>query len=136
MTAWFLLFFTSVLWIFVIGFQSRAVNSGQYMVAAPTSFLIGFLQVSVLGDVLSPDASMVDTLIYCSGGMFGIVLAMWTHKNILPRFFRKDTTDAQGTEGLVGPEGPPGPPGRDCSCPYCTLIADWGGPARPWSAVH
>lgn len=106
MIAWITLFVSSIIWVFIIGFQSRAVNSGQYLVAAPVSFALGFLQVQVLGDVLSPTATLIDTLIYCTGGMVGIVTAIWFHQHILPRFLRKNPNHAQSNQGIPGPPGP------------------------------
>lgn len=78
-----ILFATSVAWIFVQAFQSRNVNSGNYALAAGSSFLLGTLQVQVLSTVVSPGASIVHTLIYCAGGSVGVVLAMLTHKRFV-----------------------------------------------------
>lgn len=83
MTAWLLLFASSIAWVFVQAFQSRNVNSGQYAWAAGGSFLIGTLQVYVLSTVVGPGASLFHTLTYCSGGAVGVVSAMWVHKCLL-----------------------------------------------------
>lgn len=99
------LFLCSILWVFIIGFQSRAVNAGQYVIAAPVSFFLGFLQVQVLGDVLSPEATMADTLIYCTGGMIGIVVAIWFHQNILPRFMKDRKIDRTDQEHKIAVKG-------------------------------
>ncbi len=77
------LFASSVGWVFVQAFQSRNVNSGQYAWAAAGSFLLGTLQVFVLRHVVGKDGSFLHTLVYCTGGAFGVVLAMWTHRRFL-----------------------------------------------------
>lgn len=78
-----ILFATSVAWIFVQAFQSRNVNSGNYALAAGSSFLLGTLQVHVLSTVVSPQSSFLHTLLYCAGGSVGVVLAMLTHKRFV-----------------------------------------------------
>lgn len=85
MLAWFLLFLSSVCWVFIQAFQSRNINTGQYGFAAATSFALGFLQVHVLSTVVSPEATAFDTLIYCSGGAVGVVSAMWVHRTFIHR---------------------------------------------------
>lgn len=85
MLAWLTLFASSVAWVFVQAFQSRNVNSGQYAWAAGGSFLIGTLQVFVLSHVVGAQGSLLHTLVYCSGGAIGVVLAMWTHRRFLSK---------------------------------------------------
>lgn len=80
-----ILFATSVAWIFVQAFQSRNVNSGNYALAAGSSFILGTLQVHVLSTVVSPSSSALHTLLYCAGGSVGVVLAMLAHKRLVRR---------------------------------------------------
>lgn len=83
MTAWLLLFLSSFGWVFVQAFQSRNVNSGQYIWAAFGSFFIGTLQVFVLSTVVGPGASFLHTLVYCTGGALGVTSAMYVHRRFL-----------------------------------------------------
>src|SRR3546814_11465883 len=75
---------SSDLWVFIQGFQSRNVNNGNYGLAACSSFAMGFSQVYVLSTVIS-SASILHTLVYCTGGPLGIVLAMYVPRS----FFQK-----------------------------------------------
>lgn len=69
------LFLASYVWVFLQGFQSRSVNSGEYVWAFFGSFLLGTAQAYVLSRViLSNDPTHL--LVYCLGGACGIVSAM------------------------------------------------------------
>ena len=72
-------------WVFVQAFQSRNVNSGQYLWAACGSWAIGNLQVLVLSSVIGPHSSLLQTQVYCLGGGIGVVSAMWVHRRFLTR---------------------------------------------------
>lgn len=85
MLTWLLLFLSSAGWVFIQAFQSRNINTGQYGLAAATSFGLGFLQVRVLSTVVSPEATFFDILTYCSGGAVGVVAAMWVHRAFIHR---------------------------------------------------
>ncbi len=76
------LFAISFGWVFVQAFQSRNVNSGQYLWAACGSWLIGNLQVAVLSRVIGPHSSFLDTQVYCLGGGVGVVCAMLVHRRL------------------------------------------------------
>lgn len=84
MIAWLILFASSAAWVFVMGFQSRNINTGNYPLAALSSFGIGFLQVYVLSKVLMA-STLLHTLVYCSGGSVGVVLAMWVHHRFIQK---------------------------------------------------
>lgn len=72
--------------VFILGFQSRNINSGQYKWAAACSILIGFSQVYIWRAITMEDAGWLDWLIYSVMGGVGITTAMYTHKRwIKPR---------------------------------------------------
>ena len=73
------LFAASFLWVFLQGFQSRSVNSGQYVWAFSGSFALGTAQVFVLSTVIKSN-DPVHVLVYCLGGACGIVTAMRFHR--------------------------------------------------------
>src|SRR3546814_7001681 len=71
-------------WVFTQGFQSRNVDNGNYGLAACSSVAMGFSQVYVLSKVIS-SASILHTLVYCTGGALGIVLAMYVHRRFVQK---------------------------------------------------
>ena len=77
----FLAGFTSV---FLLGFQSRNVNHGNYRWAAGTSFAIALMQTSLWG-ALFRDLSWSAALVYGLSGAAGITSSMFVHQ----RFVRK-----------------------------------------------
>lgn len=86
MTSWhaILFFLATFAQVFLLGFQSRNVNSGKYAAAAATSFLIGVAQLFVVrGLVLSSawDAFCLTSV----AGPAGIVSAMMVHRKIFNR---------------------------------------------------
>jgi uncharacterized membrane protein YuzA (DUF378 family) len=83
---WHLLviFFVGYSSIFAMGFQSRAVNHGNYYLAAANSFIIAVMQSNVWGLIVH-DQSWVATIVYGCSGMCAITSSMWVHH----RFFMK-----------------------------------------------
>lgn len=68
--------------VFLLGFQSRAVNHGNYRLAAANSIFIGTAQGN-LWLLVTADKTFASSLVYGISGGFGIVSAMWVHQ----RFF-------------------------------------------------
>lgn len=75
----------SFIMVFAMAFQSRNINSGQYLFAAFGSMFIGFSQAFVWRATTSTD-SYVEVLVYSVAGGIGCVAAMWTHR----RYVTKD----------------------------------------------
>jgi uncharacterized membrane protein YuzA (DUF378 family) len=75
----FLVGFASV---FMLGFQSRSVNHGNYALAAVNSFFIAVAQTQLWSSIVH-DGSWAATLAYASAGCCAIVSSMWVHQ----RFF-------------------------------------------------
>ncbi len=71
------LFASTYVLVFALGYQSRNVNSGQYLAAFFTSFAIGISNLLVLR--LAPNASQTEIMAYLAGGPLGIVSAMRVH---------------------------------------------------------
>ncbi len=78
------LFWASFLWVFLQGFQSRSVNSGQYVWAFFGSFALGTAQIFVLATVIKSN-DPAHLLVYCLGGACGIVTAMRLHQTLQAR---------------------------------------------------
>jgi hypothetical protein len=75
--------------VFFLGFQSLAVNSGNFWLAGANSLVIGTLNLVLFKT--APHATGVWEIgAYIFGGPLGILCAMWTHRNVVSRF-RKDT---------------------------------------------
>lgn len=64
--------------VFALGFQSLNVNQGRYLAAFLTSFAIGGASL-VLYRYL-PDPTPAQILAYLFGGATGIVSSMWVHR--------------------------------------------------------
>lgn len=70
--------------VFMQGFQSRAVNHGNFKMAACNSFLIATLTTTLWG-ALFKDLSWAATLTYASAGACGITSSMWVHHRFFVR---------------------------------------------------
>lgn len=75
-----ILFVSTYVAVFALGFQSLNVNGGHYRSAFLTSFAIGASNLLILRIV--PDADWVSLAGYLVGGPFGIVSSMWVHKKL------------------------------------------------------
>jgi hypothetical protein len=71
--------------VFLLGFQSRNVNHGNYGWAAATSFAVAVVQASIWIRITSPDSGWIEVFVYGLSGMFGITAAMYTHKRFILR---------------------------------------------------
>ncbi len=74
--------------VFLLGFQSRNVNHGNYHWAAATSFAVAVSQ-TVLWGTLFHDLSWQGAVVYGLSGATGIISSMyvhqrWVRKNHLP----------------------------------------------------
>lgn len=69
--------------VFTLGFQSRAVNGGNYMLAAGMSFLIAMSQAHLWKLIVEGDGGTQASVVYGLSGMAAITSAMFVHK----RFF-------------------------------------------------
>jgi uncharacterized membrane protein YuzA (DUF378 family) len=70
--------------IFLLGFQSRAVNHGNYKMAMCGSFCIAIMQTTLWG-ALFKDLSWSASIVYGLSGMTGIASSMYVHQ----RWFTK-----------------------------------------------
>lgn len=71
--------------VFTLGFQSRAVNAGNYLLAPAMSFLIAMSQAHLWNLIVENDGSFMASVVYGLSGMCAITSAMWCHR----RFFHK-----------------------------------------------
>ena len=71
--------------VFLLGFQSRNVNHGNYGWAAATSFCIALAQASIWTRITSPDAGWTEAVIYGLSGMCGITSSMWAHQRFIAK---------------------------------------------------
>ena len=78
----FLAGFTSV---FMLGFQSRNVNSGHYVAAAVTSFVIALAQAKIWILITKPGSGWDTAVVYGVSGVVGITLAMYVHQRFMPK---------------------------------------------------
>jgi hypothetical protein len=73
------IFCAGYLSVFMLGFQSRNVNHGNYRMAAITSFAIAQMQTTLWG-ALFADLTWASSLVYGASGAFGITSSMFVHK--------------------------------------------------------
>jgi len=71
--------------VFLLGFQSRNVNHGNFGWAAVTSFTIALAQASIWSLITRPGAGLPEALVYGVSGMCGITSAMWVHQRFIQR---------------------------------------------------
>lgn len=77
-----LLIFTSTfILVFALGFQSLNVNNGHYKAAFFTSFAIGVSNLVLFKTV--PQADMIDIAAYLVAGQFAIIASMYAHKKVI-----------------------------------------------------
>lgn len=74
--------------VFTLGFQSRAVNAGNYYLAAIMSFVVAMSQAHLWYIIVEGDGSLEASLVYGLSGMVAITTAMFVHK----RYFTKAET--------------------------------------------
>ena len=79
----FLVGFASV---FMLGFQSRNVNHGNYKMAALISFIIAQSQTTLWGALFS-NLTWSSSIVYGASGALGITSSMYVHK----RWFQRPT---------------------------------------------
>lgn len=80
----FIFFVAMFLQVFLLGFQSRNVNSEKYISAAITSLLIGGTQLICIKSIADYNPSTV-FLITAIAGPTGIMSSMFLHKIIFDR---------------------------------------------------
>ena len=76
-----LLFSSTFVLVFALGFQSLNVNGGHYVAAFFTSFLIGGSNLVLFK--LAPEATGAEIWAFMTGGPLGIVASMWLHKQTI-----------------------------------------------------
>ncbi len=74
--------FTSV---FLLGFQSRAVNHGNMKMAMGGSFMIAIMQTTLWG-ALFKDLSWSASIVYGLSGMTGIASSMFVHQKLMTKW--------------------------------------------------
>jgi hypothetical protein len=72
-----MLFLSTFVAVFALGFQSLNVNNGHQWLAFFTSILISAANLVLLK--LAPNANGTEIAAYMSGGPFGIICAMKAH---------------------------------------------------------
>ncbi len=77
--SYLILFICGFTQVFALGFQSRNVNTGQYLYAAGTSFFVGLSQWAVWQRIMLPTSSWLEAAVYGLSGDFGITASMWFH---------------------------------------------------------
>lgn len=78
-----ILFISTFVAVFALGFQSLNVNQGHYRAAALTSFAIGGGNLLILKMV--PNGDFYAMAAYLVAGPLAIMASMWVHRRTLGR---------------------------------------------------
>lgn len=78
-----ILFASTFVAVFALGFQSQNVNQGHYLAAAITSLFIGVSSIFLYK--FMPEANAPQLAAYLAGGVAGIVSSMYIHRRTLGR---------------------------------------------------
>jgi len=78
-----IIFASTFITVFALGFQSQNVNQGHYLWAFITSFVIGASSLVLYKKL--PDAGALQCAAYLAGGAFGIVASIWVHRRTVGR---------------------------------------------------
>lgn len=84
--------------VFLLGFQSRNVNHGNYAWAAGTSFLIALMQTSLWG-ALFANLSWEAAAVYGLSGATGITASMYIHQRWIRKPQSVDAAKCMATAG-------------------------------------
>lgn len=85
MLDFFAVFASGYLSVFLLGFQSRLVNTGNYMGAATCSFTIALFQATLWSKLMEGHASWSNTFAYGLAGAAAITSAIFAHKKLFPK---------------------------------------------------
>lgn len=69
--------------VFLLGFQSRVVNHGNFGWAAACSFSIAISQGMLWSRIITPGAGVAEYVVYGASGACAITSAMWVHRRFL-----------------------------------------------------
>lgn len=83
-----ILFLTTFVGVFLLGFQQQNVQHGQYKLAAVTSSAIALTQYLMVTNVMI--SGWIGVVYMSVGGSMGITLSMYIHKRMRER---NDSTD-------------------------------------------
>jgi len=73
-----IIFGSTFILVFALGFQSLNVNNGHYKAAFFTSFAIAVSNLVLFKTV--PQAGAMEIAAYLTSGPFAIIASMWAHK--------------------------------------------------------
>jgi hypothetical protein len=73
-----IIFGSTFILVFALGFQSLNVNNGHYKAAFFTSFAIALSNLILLKTV--PQANWLEIAAYLTSGPFAMVTSMWAHR--------------------------------------------------------
>ena len=71
--------------VFLLGFQSLAVNYGNYKIAAGNSFLIAIMNTTLWGHLFK-NLTWEASIVYGLSGSLGITSSMFVHRRLLQKW--------------------------------------------------
>jgi hypothetical protein len=91
-----IIFGSTFILVFALGFQSLNVNNGHYKAAFFTSFAIALSNLILLKTV--PQANWLEIAAYLTSGPFAIITSMWAHKRLVKQKATKVAKPAEWPE--------------------------------------
>lgn len=79
------IFLSGYMSVFLLGFQSRLVNTGNYVGAGICSFTIALFQATLWSKLMSHSQDLSSTFAYGLAGSAAIMSAIWAHKKLFPK---------------------------------------------------
>lgn len=73
------IFVSGFFMVFLLGFQSRLVNHGNFKMAALCSFTVAQAQFGLWTAIMQPGMDWTHALVYGLSGATAITTAMWLH---------------------------------------------------------
>ena len=78
-----LIFASTFVLVFALGFQSLNVNNGHYKAAFLTSFAIAASNLILFKTI--PQANWLEIAAYLAAGPLAIIASMWAHKRLIKK---------------------------------------------------
>jgi hypothetical protein len=85
MTEYLMIFGVGFASTFMMGFQSRNVNNGDYLWAAICSAIIGVTNATLWSAVVGSSSGILGGLVYGLSGAIGITASMKAHKRFIEK---------------------------------------------------
>lgn len=102
MMSYLTIFLAGFVSVFAMGFQSRNVNSGNYVGAGLTSMFVGITSAHLWAIIVDPAMGAMAGVIYGLSGALGITSSMYVHERFMNDKQRSRKPRDDGRRGREG----------------------------------